>query len=157
MSAEASIQNLMCIMCMVKVVTVVDPLSGLTRRPRSHNIFGSGAAGSLPQTGLVHFSDVGQLRAAAKEMHDFRLVSNVSRSTGFGQTQSVSYLRCVCVCGGGGGGGVTTNNYIALDMLRQCLRCFNEDFLHTHTHARTHTHTHTHTHPQCECGCELRQ
>lgn len=42
---------------------------------------------------MVYFSSVTQLRAALKEMHDFRLVSNLSRVTGYGQTQSISYLR----------------------------------------------------------------
>ena len=64
------------------------------RRNRFTSTFYSGSASSaLPTSGVVYFSNVTQLRAALKEMHEFRLVSNLSRVTGFGQTQSVSYLR----------------------------------------------------------------
>jgi len=63
------------------------------RRNRFTSTFYSGSASSaLPTSGVVYFSNVTQLRAALKEMHEFRLVSNLSRVTGFGQTQSVSYL-----------------------------------------------------------------
>ena len=84
----------------------------LRRRARRHRFtstfYSSGPSSNRPTNGVVYFSSVTQLRAALKEMHDFRLVSNLSRVTGYGQTQSISYLRfgregsnslvCVCVC-----------------------------------------------------------
>lgn len=48
---------------------------------------------SSSQQGVVYFSDVTELRAAAQEMNGFRIVSSLSRNTGFGATQTVSYLK----------------------------------------------------------------
>ena len=65
--------------------------------PRGRNIqsglFGRGFTPALGCCGVVFFSDVTQLRAALKEMQQFRLLSSLSRNTGFGQTQSVSFLK----------------------------------------------------------------
>ena len=49
---------------------------------------------SSSQSGRVYFSDVSELRAAAREMQGFRIASNVFRNTGFGTTQTISHLRC---------------------------------------------------------------
>ena len=69
----------------------------LRRRARRHRFtstfYSGGPSSNRPTNGVVYFSNVTQLRAALKEMHDFRLVSNLSRVTGYGQTQSISYLR----------------------------------------------------------------
>ena len=69
----------------------------IRRRARRHRFtstfYSSGPSSNRPTNGVVYFSSVTQLRAALKEMHDFRLVSNLSRVTGYGQTQSISYLR----------------------------------------------------------------
>ena len=65
----------------------------LRRRPRSRYSMGGGASSILPRRGIVHFSSMIELRAAAVEMKDYRMISTLSRSTGFGQTQSVHYLK----------------------------------------------------------------
>ena len=64
-------------------------------RRRAAYSFGGGVSSLHPRRGIVHFSDVTQLRAAAKEMKDYRMITTVSRSTGFGQTQSIHYLKYV--------------------------------------------------------------
>ena len=71
------------------------------RRRRRHGYhhrarygLGGGGVSSLhPRRGLVHFSSVVELRAAATEMNDYRMITTVSRTTGFGQTQSIHYLK----------------------------------------------------------------
>ncbi len=45
------------------------------------------------QSGRVYFSDVSELRSAAREMQGFRITSNVFRNTGFGTTQAISHLK----------------------------------------------------------------
>ena len=63
------------------------------RRNRHTNIFESENAGNAHQRGVVHFGDITQLRAALKEMQEFRVASSLSRTTAFGHTSSTSVLR----------------------------------------------------------------
>lgn len=63
----------------------------LAHRRGHHSVFSP--LMSSAQVGVVHFSDVTELRAAAQEMDRFRIVSNVFRNTGFGATQTISYLK----------------------------------------------------------------
>ncbi len=70
------------------------------RRRRRHGYhhrasygLGGGVSSLHPRRGIVHFSNVIELRAAATEMNDYRMITTVSRTTGFGQTQSIHYLK----------------------------------------------------------------
>ena len=68
----------------------------LVRRHRTYNamsLTSRHTSSSSSLSGVVYFADVNQLRAAIKEMHDYKLTTSVSRNTGFGQTQSIHYLR----------------------------------------------------------------
>ena len=71
-------------------------LGNITRRQRSLRRGRRGRTGfsdsGLPLKGTVYFSDVHQLRAAAREMQDFRVLSQGSARGNFGQAHSVSFL-----------------------------------------------------------------
>ena len=64
-------------------------------RSRGGYGLGGGVSSLHPRRGIVHFSSVVELRAAATEMSDYRMITTVSRTTGFGQTQSIHYLKYV--------------------------------------------------------------
>ena len=64
-------------------------------RHRAAYGLGGGVSSLHPRQGIVHFSNVMELRAAAREMNDYRMITTISRTTGFGQTQSMHYLRYV--------------------------------------------------------------
>ena len=62
-------------------------------RTRGAYGLGGGVSSLHRRRGIVHFSNVVELRAAAKEMNDYRMITTISRTTGFGQTQSIHYLK----------------------------------------------------------------
>ena len=54
-------------------------------RRRQQSFFNSSSSSMMTsQRGVVYFSDLDQLRAALKEMHNYRLVTRTSRSGGEG-------------------------------------------------------------------------
>ncbi|CAI8017336.1 hypothetical protein GBAR_LOCUS10541, partial [Geodia barretti] len=63
-------------------------------RRRQQSFFNSSSSSMMTsQKGVVYFSDLDQLRAALKEMHNYRLVTRTSRSGGFAsQVTSICYL-----------------------------------------------------------------
>ena len=66
---------------------------GYRHHHAGYGLGGGGVSSLHPRRGLVHFSSVVELRAAATEMNDYRMITTVSRTTGFGQTQSIHYLK----------------------------------------------------------------